>query len=66
MSEFKRVVILSIIWILDTVDSILQYFGVKVFKIIWDRIYNSLSPEEQEEAQKPDVAVPFKLFVKVR
>ena len=66
MSELKRIVILSIIWILDTVDSILQFFGVKVFKITWDRVYNSLSPEEQEEAEKPDVAVPFKIFVKVR
>ena len=65
MSELQRIVILSIIWILDTLDAILQFFGTKVFKITWDRVYNLLSPEEREEARKPDVAVPFKIFVKV-
>ena len=66
MSELQRIVIFSIIWILDTLDAILQFFGVKVFKITWDKVYNSLSSEEREEAKKPDVAVPFKIFVKVR
>ena len=65
MSELQRIVILSIIRVLDTLDAILQFCDVKVFKITWDRVYNSLNPEEREEAKKPDAAVPFKIFVKV-
>ena len=65
MSEVRRIIILTIIWVLDTMDSVLQLFGVKVAKLTRERIYGSLTPEEIEETKKPDVAVPFQKFIKV-
>ena len=65
MFEVRRIIILTIIWILDALDAILQFFGVKIAKLTRERIYSALSPEEIEETKKPDVAMPFQKFIKV-
>ena len=66
MDEIKKHVFLSLIWILNTLDVFLQFFGIKLVRLTKETVYNSLTPEEIEETKKPDVAVPFQLFIKVR
>ena len=65
METLKKKIFLSLNWILNTLDVFLQFFGIKLVRLTKETVYNSLTPEEIEETQKPDVAVPFQKYLQV-
>ena len=65
MAKLLKYAVLSIIFILDTVDKILRFFGLKLYKLTTERVLGSLGPEQLEETKEKDVALPFRLFIKV-
>ena len=65
MVNAKKYIVLSVIYLLDTVDVILRFFGIKLYRLTKERILGRLTAEELEETKEKDVALPFQLFVKV-
>ncbi len=65
MVNLKRCLLLSIVFLLDTVDRLLRMCGVKLYKLTTPRILASLTSEQLQETNQPDVARPFQLFIKV-
>ena len=65
MVDAKKYIALSVMYLLDTVDVILRFFGIKLYRLTRERILGNLTPEELDETKQKDVALPFQLFMKV-
>ena len=65
MVNAKKYIALSVMYLLDTVDVILRFFGIKLYKLTKERILGNLTHEELDETKQKDVALPFQLFMKV-
>ena len=65
MVNAKKYIVLSVIYLLDTVDVILRFFGIKLYRLTKEKILGNLTPDELDETKQKDVALPFQLFMKV-
>ena len=59
----KRHLVLTLIYIIDTVDVVLRMLGIKLCKLDKQSIMGSLSPEAWEETQKSDMVDGFNAFL---
>ncbi len=64
--EIKKYIILSIIWLVDAVDKLLQFCGIKLLVLTQERILGAMTLEQLQETTQPDVAEPFQMFIKVQ